>query len=55
LLPDLAEGRTSVLEIMRAGQLALAPDGDYEGFVTFRRSCYVMMSDPKIVNVCMMR
>jgi hypothetical protein len=35
---------------MRRGQLALAPDGDYEGFVTFRRSLPVLMSDPRIVK-----
>lgn len=50
LVADLAEGRTSVLEVMRAGQLALAPDGDYEGFITFRRSYHVLMSDPRIIK-----
>ena len=50
LVADLAEGRMSVLEVMRAGQLALAPDGDYEGFVTYTRSYHVLMSDPRIVK-----
>lgn len=50
LVADLAEGRTSVLEVMRAGQLALARDGDYEGFVTYTRSYHVLMGDPRIVK-----